>query len=339
VAEPRTKAAPVASVSIQAVRIHQTGGPEQLRLERIELSPPGAGEVRVRHTAIGVNFVDIHQRTGRYPLPRYPVVLGMEGAGVVEALGAGVNGFAPGERVAYAGRTPGSYAEAINVAATELVPVPQGITDTQAAAMMVKGLTAQYLLRRTHRVAAGETVLVHAAAGGVGLIACQWAKSLGARVIGTVGTARKAEIARAHGCDEPIVYTQEDFVARVRALTGGAGVPVVYDSVGADTFDGSLQCLAPFGMLVSFGTASGPIPPFDLFRLNRMGSLAVTSTSLYTYTADPARLQESARELFAVVQRGQVRISIQQTLPLAQAAEAQRLLQGRQTTGALVLLP
>ncbi len=328
-----------AAVPIQAIRIHRTGGAEQLRLERIELPPPGPGAVRVRHTAIGVNFVDIHHRTGRYPLPSYPVVLGMEGAGVVEALGAGVSGLRPGQRVAYAGRTPGSYAQAMNVPANDLVPVPDGITDEQAAAMMVKGLTAQYLIRRTHRVTAGETLLVHAAAGGVGLIVCQWAKALGARVIGTVGTDRKAEIARAHGCDHQIVYTREDFAQRVRELTGGAGAAVVYDSVGKDTFEGSLSCLQPFGLLVSFGTASGPIPPFDLFRLNRMGSLAVTSTSLYTYTADPARLQDSARELFAVVLSGQVRIEIQQTLPLAQAAQAHRLLEGRQTSGALVLLP
>jgi NADPH:quinone reductase len=324
-------------MSFQAIRIHETGGPEVLRLESIELPPPGAGQVRVRHTASGVNFVDIHQRSGRYPLQGLPVVLGMEGAGVVEAVGPGVQGFHPGERVAYAAHAPGSYAQAMNVPAGHLVHLPDDIPDVQAAAMMVKGLTAQYLLRQTYRVGPGETILVHAAAGGVGLILCQWAKTLGATVIGTVSSDAKAEIARAHGCDHPIVYTREPFAERVRALSGGAGLPVVYDSVGKDTFEDSLRCLRPCGLLASFGTASGPIPPFDLFRLNRMGSLFVTSASLYTYTARPEVLRRSAEELFAVVRSGQVRVEVNRTLPLAQAAEAHRLLQSRQTTGSMVL--
>jgi len=326
-------------VSIRAIRIHQTGGPEMMRLEHIELPAPGPGELQVRHTAIGVNFTDIHHRTGRYPVPQFPVVLGMEGAGVVEAVGPGVTLFRPGDRVAYNGRTPGAYAEARVLPQDWAVRLPDDIADVPAAAMMLKGLTAQYLVRRTHRIEPGETILVHAAAGGVGLILCQWAKHLGARVIGTVGTECKAQIALAHGCDHAIVYTQEPFAERVRALTDGEGVAVVYDSVGRDTFDGSLASLRPCGLLVSFGTASGPIPPLDLFRLNRMGSLFVTSASLYTHTANPATLRESAAELFAVVRAGHVRIEIDRTMPLEEAAQAQRLLEERQTSGSVVLLP
>ena len=322
----------------QAIRIHETGGPEVLRLESIELSAPGEGQVRVRHTASGVNFVDIHQRSGRYPLPSFPVVLGMEGVGVVEAVGPGVKDFQAGDRVAYAAHTPGSYSQAMNVPARHLVHLPEDIEDVQAAAMMVKGLTAQYLLRQTYRVGPGDTILVHAAAGGVGMILCQWAKHLGATVIGTVGSDAKAEVARAHGCDHPIVYTRESFVERVREITGGGGLPVVFDSVGKDTFEGSLSCLRPCGLLASFGTASGPIPPFDLFRLNRMGSLFVTSASLYTYTAKPEVLRQSAAELFDVVRAGKVKVELHRTFPLVQAADAQQLLQGRKTTGSMVLL-
>jgi NADPH2:quinone reductase len=244
-----------------------------------------------------------------------------------------------GQRVAYAGHSPGSYSEAFNVPAALLVPLPDDIPEQQAAALMVKGLTAQYLLRRVYPVRAGETMLVHAAAGGVGLILCQWARHLGATVIGTVSSAEKAELSRAHGCDHTIIYTREDFVARVRELTGGAGVPVVYDSVGQDTFHGSLECLQPCGLLASFGTASGPIPPFDLFRLNKLGSLFVTSASLFTYTAQPAMLAESARELFDLVRQGVIRVDVSRALPLAQAAQAHRLLGERQTTGATILLP
>jgi NADPH2:quinone reductase len=325
------------AMSIQAIRIHETGGPEVLRLESIELPPPGAGLVQVRHTASGINFVDIHQRSGRYPLQGFPVVLGMEGVGAVEAVGPDVQGFRLGDRVAYAAHAPGSYSQAMNVPAQHLVHLPEDIEDVQAAAMMVKGLTAQYLLRQTYRVGPGDTILVHAAAGGVGLILCQWAKHLGATVIGTVSSDAKAEVARAHGCDHPIVYTRESFVERVRELTGGEGLPVVYDSVGKDTIDGSLSCLRPCGLLASFGTASGPIPPFDLFRLNRMGSLFVTSASLYTYTAKPEVLRHSAAELFGVMRSGKVKVELHKTFPLAQAAEAHRLLQGRQTTGSMVL--
>jgi NADPH2:quinone reductase len=324
-------------MSVDAIRIRTTGGPEVMRLERVDVPPPGPGELRIRHQASGVNFIDMHHRTGRYPLPAYPVVLGMEGAGVVEAVGPGVAEFRPGQRIAYNGRAPGSYAQARVIPAQWAVALPDGIETEQAAAMMLKGLTAQYLLRRIYKVAAGETILVHAAAGGVGLILCQWAKHLGATVIGTVGSDEKAEIARAHGCDHPIVYTRERFQERVRELTGGEGVPVVYDSVGKDTFDDSLACLQPCGLLVSFGTASGPIPPFDLFRLNRMGSLFVTSASLFTFTADPAMLRESAAELFDLVRRGVVKPTIHRVLPLAEAAEAHRLLESRTTTGSLVL--
>jgi NADPH2:quinone reductase len=326
-------------MTIAAIRIHQTGGAEQLRLEAIPLAEPGPGEMLVRHTAIGVNFIDIHHRTGRYPRPSYPIVLGMEAAGVVEAVGEGVSLFRPGQRIAYNGRAPGAYCEARVIPVDWAVALPDGIEDVQAAAMMIKGMTAQYLLRRTYPVQPGDTVLVHAAAGGVGLIMCQWASHLGARVIGTVGSDEKAELARRHGCDHPIVYTREAFPQRVRELTGGEGVPVVYDSVGKDTFEGSLACLRPFGLLASFGTASGPIPPFDLFRLNGMGSLYVTSASLFTHTAGPKRLREIAAELFGVVQGGQVRIVIHRTLPLREAAQAHRLVEGRGTAGSVVLIP
>lgn len=321
-----------------AIRIHQTGEPEVMRLEEVPAGEPAAGELRVRHTASGVNFIDIHHRTGRYPLPEYPAVLGMEGAGVVEAVGAGVSLFKPGDRIVYNGRAPGSYSQARVIPQDWAVALPDDIGDVQAAALMLKGLTAQYLVRRTHRVSPGETILVHAAAGGVGLILCQWAKHLGATVIGTVGSEHKAEVARKHGCDHTVVYTRERFEERVREITDGNGVNVVYDSVGKDTFESSLACLQPCGLLVSFGTASGPIPPFDLFQLNRLGSLFVTSASLFTFTEDPAMLRESAAELFSVVKNGAVRVEVNRTLPLEQASEAHRLLEGRQTTGSTVLV-
>lgn len=256
---------------VNAVRIHKYGGPEELRYEEVEVGEPGPGEARVRHTAIGLNFTDIHHRTGRYPVAQFPHVIGMEAAGVVEAVGEGVSEVRPGDRVAYASDKPRAYSQATVMPITRLVKLPDFIDDETAAAVILKGLTAQYLVRGAHQVSAGETILIQAAAGGVGLIMCQWARHLGARVIGTVSTAEKAELAKAHGCEQPIIYTQEDVVARVRILTGGAGLPVVYDGVGGSTFETSLACLHRRGLCVSYGTAGGLIQLFDLFRLNRMG--------------------------------------------------------------------
>ncbi|HET6522176.1 MAG TPA: quinone oxidoreductase [Geminicoccaceae bacterium] len=325
---------------VRAVRIHAHGGPEALRFEEIDLAPPGPGEALVRHAAIGLNFTDIHHRTGRYPVPALPAVIGMEAAGTVEAVGAGVTEVAVGGRVTYASPPPGAYAEARVLPADRLVPLPADIDATLAAATTLKGLTAQYLVRGAYTVRAGATVLVHAAAGGVGLMLCQWAKHLGAAaVIGTIGTDAKADLARAHGCDHPIVYTGDDFVARTRALTGGAGVDVVYDSVGRDTFAGSLDCLRRRGTLVSFGTASGPVPPFDVFQLNLKGSLHLTSPSLYAYIHDRAELLERAADLFAVLRSGAVRVEIVHTYALADAAAAHRDLQARRTAGPSILLP
>jgi NADPH2:quinone reductase len=323
---------------VNAVRIHRNGGPDELRHEAIEIGDPGPGEARVRHHAIGLNFTDIHHRTGRYPLP-LPHVIGVEAAGVVEAVGAGVSEVKPGDRVAYAADKPRAYAQATVMPAWRLLKVPDGIEDETAAALMVKGLTAQYLLRAAYPIRAGETILIHAAAGGLGLIMCQWARQLGARVIGTTSTAEKAALARANGCDHAILYTQEDVVARVRELTGGAGLPVVYDGVGAATFEQSLQCLHRRGLVVSYGTASGVIPPFDLFRLNRMGSLYVSSAGLADYTHTRAELVERANDLFAVVQSGAVRVEVRQRYPLAEAARAHRDLEARRTAGSSILLP
>lgn len=322
----------------KAIRIHETGGPEVLGWEEVEVGDPGPGEARVRHTAVGLNFIDVYLRRGLYPPERLPAVLGMEGAGVVEAVGPGVAEVAPGERVAYASPPPGSYAEVRLIAADRLVALPDSIDDRSAAAMMLKGMTAQYLLRRTHHVRPGETVLVHAAAGGMGLILCQWAKHLGARVMGTVGSAEKAERARAHGCDDPIVYTERDFAAAVLELTGGRGADVVYDGVGKATFDKSLEALAMLGHLVSYGNASGPVPPVNLARLSTK-SATVTRPVLFHYTAARADLEETARELFEVVEAGVVRIEIDQTYPLADAAAAHRDLEARRTTGSTVLIP
>ncbi len=321
----------------KAIRFHQTGGPEVLRLEDVAVGDPGAGEARVRQTAIGVNFVDIYHRTGLYPLP-LPSGVGVDGAGVVEAVGAGVAHVRAGDRVAYMG-PPGSYADARVLAADRLVKLPPEIDDRTAAGMMLKGLTVQALVRRTHAVRAGETVLVHAAAGGVGLIMVQWLKALGATVIGTVGSDAKAERVRRAGCDHAIVYTREDFAKRVRELTGGAGVPVVYDSVGKATFEGSLDSLAPLGLMVSFGNASGSVPPFDLGVLARKGSLYLTRPTVFSYMAKREDLERGAAELFDVVRSGKVKIEVTRTLPLAQAAEAQRALAARETTGSVVLLP
>ena len=321
----------------KAIRIHQTGGPEVLKWEDVELGRPGPGEALIRQTAVGLNFIDTYHRTGLYPLP-LPAVLGMEGAGMVEEVGAGVTEVKPGDRVAYAG-VLGAYTERRLIAADRLVPLPDGVSDIQAAAMMLKGMTAEYLLLRTHRVQRGETILVHAAAGGVGLIMCQWAKHLGATVIGTVGSDQKAELARANGCDHPIVYTRENFTERVRALTGGAGVPVVYDSVGKDTFPGSLDCLRPLGLMVSYGNASGAVPPFNIGLLAQKGSLFLTRPVLMAYTAKREDLLSCARALFEVVESGVVKIKLERTWPLEDAASAHRELEGRRTTGSTVLIP
>jgi NADPH2:quinone reductase len=314
------------------------GGPEVLRWEDVEVGDPGPGQARVRQTAIGVNYIDIYHRTGLYPLS-LPNGIGVEGAGVVEAVGPGVTIVSSGERVAYAGGAPGGYAEVRLMPADRLVRVPQGISDSQAAAMMLQGMTVQYLVRRTHRVAPGETVLLHAAAGGVGLIACQWLRSLGAKVIGTVGSDEKAALARAHGCDFPVVYTRESFVQRVKEITQGAGVPVVYDSVGKSTFQDSLDCLEPLGLMVSFGNSSGPVPPFELAILAAKGSLFITRPTLNAYTARRADLERTADELFEMVLSGRVKIEPRHAYALKDAARAHQDLEARRTTGSIVLLP
>jgi NADPH2:quinone reductase len=322
---------------MKAIRIHATGGPDALRWEDVELAPPERGQARVRHRAVGVNFIDTYQRTGLYPVT-LPAGLGMEAAGVVEAVGEAVDAVRVGDRVAYAGGGP-AYAEAANVAAARLVPVPDWVSDQEAAAVMLKGLTAQYLLRQTYRVEAGETILFHAAAGGVGLIACQWAHHLGAHVIGTVGSDEKAELARANGCEYPVVYTREDFVQRVMEITDGAKLKVVYDSVGADTFDRSLDCLRPRGLMVSFGNASGAPKPLNLQVLSQKGSLFLTRPTLFHYTATRPDLLAAADELFAVMKAGAVKVAVNHTFPLKEAAEAHRALEGRRTTGSIVLVP
>jgi NADPH:quinone reductase len=323
---------------VNAVRVHENGGPEALRYEAIELGEPGPGEARVRHTAIGLNFTDIHHRTGRYPLP-LPHVIGMEAAGVVEAVGEGVTEVKAGDRVAYASDRPRAYSDATVMPAWRLLKLPDAIDGETAAAVVLKGLTAQYLIRGAYPIKAGETILIHAAAGGVGLIMCQWARHLGVRVIGTVSTEEKAELARRNGCEHPVLYTKEDVVARVRELTGGAGLPVVYDGVGAATFEKSLLCLHRRGLVVSYGTASGVIPPFDLFRLNRMGSLYVTTAGLADYTHTRAELVERADDLFAAMQSGAVRVEVRSRYPLAEAARAHRDLEARRTIGSSILLP
>ncbi|MCX7176796.1 MAG: quinone oxidoreductase [Proteobacteria bacterium] len=321
-----------------AIRFHQTGGPEVLRWEEVALPDLKPNEARVKHHAVGLNFIDIYHRTGVYALPM-PSGIGLEGSGVVEAVGGAVTELAVGDRVAYAGGPLGAYAEVRNIPADRLVKLPDAINFKDAASMMLKGMTAQYLLRRTYRVQPGDTILIHAAAGGVGLIVCQWAKALGATVIGTVGDDAKAELARAHGCDHAIVYTRENFTQRVKEITGGAGVPVVYDSIGKDTFMASLDCLQPLGMMVSFGSASGQVPPFDINQLAPKGSLYVTRPTIGTYTAKRADLLQSAGELFAVVSSGKVKIEVNQTYALKDATQAHIDLAGRKTTGSTVLLP
>ena len=322
-----------------AIRIYETGGPEVMRWEADDPGNPQAGEAVVRHEAVGLNFIDVYHRTGIYPLPELPAVPGMEGAGVVEAVGEGVSEVAVGDRVAYAGIPPGAYAEVRRIPAHRLVQLPNEISFQQGAAMMLQGMTARYLLRGCYDVKAGDTALIHAAAGGVGLIACQWAHHLGATVIGTVGSREKAELAKAHGCHHPILYNQEDFAERTREITGGKGVDVVYDSVGQATFMKSLDCLRPMGMMVSFGQASGLVPPFDPGLLAAKGSLFLTRPSLMAYTAERDALLEHARDLFDVVGNRAVKIEIKQTYPLAEAARAHQDLEARKTTGSTVLLP
>ncbi|MDI6746336.1 MAG: quinone oxidoreductase [Rhodocyclaceae bacterium] len=321
-----------------AIRIYETGGPEVLRWEEVKLGDPAPNEARVRHAAVGLNFIDIYFRSGRYPLT-LPNGLGLEGAGVVEAIGSAVTEVQVGERVAYAGGPPGAYSEARNIPADRLVRLPDAIDFKHAAAMMLQGMTAQYLLRRTYRVQPGDTILIQAAAGGVGLIVCQWAKALGARVIGTVGTDEKAALAKAHGCDHPIVYTREDFVERVKEITNGEGVPVVYDSVGGDTFMKSLDCLRPLGMMVTFGQSAGPVAPVDTQELSKRGSLFLTRPSLFTYVAKRADLLHSAQELFDMVGAGRVKIEVNQSYALKDAAQAHIDLAARKTTGSTILLP
>jgi NADPH2:quinone reductase len=319
-----------------AIRFANPGGPEVLEWQQVDVGKPGQGQVRLRHTAVGLNYIDTYHRSGLYQLPM-PSGLGSEGAGVIAEVGPGVTGLKPGDRVAYSGGPIGAYAEERVMPADRLVPIPDGITDQQAAAMMLKGMTAWYLVRRTHQVKHGETILIHAAAGGVGLIVCQWAKHLGATVIGTVGDEEKAALAKRNGCAYPILYKREDFVARVTELTQGRKLPVVYDSVGKDTFYKSLDCLAPLGLMVSFGQSSGAVGPVDFGILAAKGSLFLTRPTLNTYTATREDLLTAARELFEVVQSGAVKISVNQTYPLREAGRAHRDLQDRKTTGQTVL--
>ena len=310
-----------------------------LRYEPYDVGDPGPGEVRLRQTAIGLNYIDIQHRTGRYPLPSYPSPIGMEAAGVVEAVGAGVDSVRPGDRVAYSSAPIGAYADLRLMPADRLVPLPDDVSDEVAAAIFTKGLTAHYLLFTTYPVKRGDTILVHAAAGGVGLLLCQWAKHLGARVIGTVGSPEKAAIARAHGCDGTILYRESDVVAAVREITSSRGVPVVYDSVGKDTIEASLRCLALRGLLVSFGTASGPIPSFDLFRLNTLGSLYVTSPAFVTHTTDRGELLARAAALFEAIGGGVLTVEIRARYGLKDAAKAHEDMQARRTIGASILVP
>ena len=318
-----------------AIRVHEIGGPEVLKWEEVEVGDPGSGEIRIRQEAAGLNFIDIYHRTGLYPQP-LPFTPGVEGAGVVDAIGRDVTTLKIGDRVAYGGPV-GGYAEVRLIDAAKVVKLPDDISSEQAAAAMLQGMTAEMLLRRVYPLKAGETILVHAAAGGVGLILCQWAKALGATVIGTVGSDEKAELARTHGCDHPIVYTRQDFVAEVGRITGGAKVAVVYDGVGKDTFMRSLDCLKRRGMMVSFGNASGPVDPFPTLLLAQKGSLFLTRPTLYDYTLERADLEQSAAALFDVVASGKVKIEVGQSFPLRDAAEAQRALEGRRTSGSTVL--
>ncbi len=322
---------------VKAIRVEKAGAPSVMKLKDVDLKKPGAGEARVRHTAIGLNFIDIYQRSGLYPMTM-PFTPGQEGAGIVEAVGRGVTHIKPGDRIAYAGPM-GSYSEAWNLGAARLVKVPKGVSDREAACAMLKGMTAHYLLHSTYKVGKGDTILVHAAAGGVGLIMCQWAKHLGATVIGTVGTPAKAKIAAAHGCDHPIVYTHQDFVERVKRITKGEMLPVVYDSIGQATFPASLDCLRPRGLFVSYGNASGPVTSMNPGILMVKGSLMMTRPSLPHYTATREDLEWRAKDLFKVIRSGAVKIEINQTFALKDAARAHRELASRNTTGCTVLMP
>ena len=318
-----------------AIRIHSPGGPEVLKWEEVEVGDPGPGQVKLRQEAVGLNYVDVYHRTGLYPQP-LPFIPGVEGAGLVEALGPDVIGLKVGDRAAYSGPI-GGYAEERLIPADKLVKLPDAISTEQAGAMLLQGMTAHMLLRSVHRVQPGETILIHAAAGGVGLIVCQWAKALGATVIGTVGSEDKAELARAHGCDHPILYKTQDFAAEVDRITNGAKLPVVYDSIGKDTFQQSLDCLAPKGLMVTFGNASGPVPPVEPGLLAQKGSLFLTRPTLFTYTATRAGLDEAANELFDVVASGKVKVEVKQRFALKNVAEAHRVLEARKTSGSTVL--
>jgi NADPH2:quinone reductase len=322
----------------KAIRIHKTGGPEVLSWDEVEVGAPGPGQARLKQTAVGLNYIDVYHRTGLYPVPM-PSGMGSEGAGVVEAIGEGVTEVKVGDHVAYAGAPLGSYAEARLYPANRLVPLPKEIDDVAAASMMLQGMTAEYLIRRTYPVKAGETILVHAAAGGVGLILCQWAKAIGATVIGTVGSDEKAALAKAHGCDHPVIYTREKFVDRVKEITGGKTLPVVYDSVGKDTWEGSLDCLRPRGVMVSFGNASGAVAPVSVGLLSAKGSLYLTRPTLASYVASRADLLDSAGALFDLVKKGKIKAGARQKYPLKDAAQAHRDLEARKTTGSTVLIP
>ena len=323
---------------VKAIRMSRSGGPEVMEYIDVAVGEPGPGEVRIRQAAIGLNYIDVYFRDGHYPQD-YPAGLGMEGAGLIEAIGAGVNHVKVGDRVAYASRPPGAYAEARVMPAASLVRLPDSISFETGAAMMLQGLTVQYLFRRTFALKGGETILFHAAAGGVGLIACQWARALGVTMIGTVGSDEKAALAKSYGCVHTINYNTENFVERVRDITEGAGVPVVYDSIGKDTFTGSLDCLSPLGMLVSYGSASGAVPPFGMQELASRGSLYVTRPTLFTYIAKRDDLETMAAELFGMVDGGKIKIEINQRYALKDAAQAHRDLEGRKTTGSTILIP
>jgi NADPH2:quinone reductase len=322
----------------KAIRFHQTGGPEVLKWDDVNVEGPSSNQVRVRHTAIGLNYIDTYHRSGLYPLP-LPSTIGMEAAGVVEETGANVTEIAVGDRIAYASPPPGSYSEERLIDADKVVKIPAGVDDQTAAAMMLKGLTAQYLIRQVHKVNSDDTILIHAAAGGVGLIVCQWAKSLGATVIGTVGTQEKAALAQANGCDHTILYTKENFAERVLDITNGQKLPVVFDSIGRDTFERSLDCLKPLGKMVSFGQASGPIPPVDLGVFAQKGSLYFTRPTLFNYAGTRDTLRAMSQDLFSVVARQIVKIHIDQTFPLSDARAAHEALEARKTTGSTILIP
>jgi len=328
----------MSSIQAKAIRMFKTGGPEVMEWVDVEVGLPGPNEVRIKHEAVGLNYIDVYFRVGMYPQP-LPASLGMEGAGVIEAVGAGVTHVKVGDRVAYAGRPPGAYSQVRVMPADTLVKLPDAISFEQGAAMMLQGLTVQYLLNDSYQVKPGDTVLFHAAAGGVGLIACQWLKALGATVIGTVGSEEKAALAKAHGCDHTINYTKENFVERTRELTSGKGVPVVYDSIGKDTFMQSLDCLSPRGMMVTYGNASGPVPPVDVSILGGKGSLKLTRPTVMTYAHNRALLEPMAADLFDRVLKGQVKIEVNQKYQLENVAQAHRDLESRKTTGSTVLMP